>query len=168
MLVDVRDNGGGFVSQMIISRLARKPWAYSKARHGVMETYPWRVLDGPLAVLINQHAGSDGDIFPESFRLLDMGPLIGTRTWGGVIGIRADKPSVDGGVTTQPEYAWWEPTRGWSLENSGVAPDIEVPFTPADRLEGRDPQLERGIKELQDALTRNPRKKPQPPPYPGE
>ena len=168
MLVDVRDNGGGFVSQMIISRLARKPWAYSKARHGVMETYPWRVLDGPVAVLINQHAGSDGDIFPESFRLLDMGPLIGTRTWGGVIGIRADKPSVDGGVTTQPEYAWWEPTRGWSLENSGVAPDIEVPITPEDRMEGRDPQLERGIRELQDALTTNPRKKPQPPPYPGE
>ena len=166
MLVDVRDNGGGFVSQMVISRLARRPWAYGKPRHGAAETYPWRVLDGPMAVLIDEHAGSDGDIFPESFRLLELGPLIGTRTWGGVIGIRADKPSVDGGITTQPEYAWWEPKRGWSLENSGVAPDIEVPITPADRMENRDPQLDRGIRELLETLDKNPPVRPEAPPYP--
>ena len=74
MLVDVRDNGGGFVSQMVIARLARRPWAYGKPRFGAAETYPWQVLDGPMAVLINEHAGSDGDIFPESFRLLELGP----------------------------------------------------------------------------------------------
>ena len=167
MLVDVRNNEGGFVSQMVISRLARRPWAYDQPRHGVVETYPSMVLDGPMAVLINEHAGSDGDIFPESFKMLEMGPLIGTRTWGGVVGIRADKPSIDGGISTQPEYAWWEPNRGWSLENSGVSPDIEVEITPAHRREGRDPQLERGIKVLSEALLKNPPKKPSPPPYPG-
>jgi tricorn protease len=166
MIVDVRDNGGGFVSQMIIARLARRPWAYDKPRHGNLETYPSMVLDGPMVVLINEHAGSDGDIFPESFKMLDLGPLIGTRTWGGVIGIRADKPSVDGGITTQPEYAWWEPNRGWSLENSGVSPDIEVEITPANRQDGRDRQLERGLKEIVEALQKNPPKKPTPPPYP--
>lgn len=166
MIVDVRDNDGGFVSQLVISRLARRPWAYGQPRQGAVETYPAVVVDGPMAVLINEHAGSDGDIFPESFKILELGPLIGTRTWGGVIGIRADKPSVDGGITTQPEYAWWEPKRGWSLENSGVEPDIEVEITPADRQAGRDRQLERAIKELTDALEKNPPQKPTPPPYP--
>ncbi|MDG2021581.1 MAG: S41 family peptidase [Phycisphaerales bacterium] len=168
MLIDVRGNAGGFVSQMIIARLARKPWAYSQGRHGAAESYPARVLAGPRAVLIDQFAGSDGDIFPESFRLLKMGPLIGTRTWGGVVGIRADKPTVDGGITTQPEYAWWEPVRGWSLENSGVAPDIKVELTPTNWLDGVDPQLDRGIRWLLEELEKNPIPRPTKPPYPGD
>ena len=90
-----------------------------------------------------------------------------TRTWGGVIGIRADKPSIDGGITTQPEYAWWEPKRGWSLENSRVAPDIEVSITSGDRMENRDPQLDRGIRELLETLEKNPSVRPEAPPYPG-
>jgi tricorn protease len=168
MLIDVRGNGGGFVSQMIIGRLARKPWAYSQGRHGVAESYPARVIAGPRAVLIDQFAGSDGDIFPESFRMLKIGPLIGTRTWGGVVGIRADKPTVDGGITTQPEYAWWEPVRGWSLENAGVTPDIEVQLTPTNWLDGVDPQLERGIRWLLEDLKENPTLRPTQPPYPGD
>ena len=168
MLIDVRGNEGGFVSQMIISRLARKPWAYSQGRHGGAESYPARVMAGPRAVLIDQFAGSDGDIFPESFRMLKIGPLIGTRTWGGVVGIRADKPTVDGGITTQPEYAWWEPARGWSLENSGVAPDIEVQLTPTNWLDGVDPQLDRGIQWLLEDLKENPIPRPTQPPYPGD
>ena len=168
MLIDVRGNDGGFVSQMIIGRLARKPWAYSQARHGTAESYPARVMAGPRAVLIDQFAGSDGDIFPESFRMLKIGPLIGTRTWGGVVGIRADKPTVDGGITTQPEYAWWEPARGWSLENSGVAPDIKVEITPTNWLDGVDPQLDRGIQWLLEDLKKNPIPRPTQPPYPGD
>jgi tricorn protease len=168
MLIDVRGNGGGFVSQMIIGRLARKPWAYSQGRHGVAESYPARVVAGPRAVLIDQFAGSDGDIFPESFKMLKIGPLIGTRTWGGVVGIRADKPTVDGGITTQPEFAWWEPGRGWSLENAGVTPDIEVQLTPTNWLDGVDPQLERGIRWLLEDLEKNPTPRPTQPPYPGD
>jgi tricorn protease len=119
-----------------------------------------------MVVLIDQHAGSDGDIFPESFRLLSLGPLIGTRTWGGVVGIRGDKPFVDLGVSTQPEFAWWEPKRGWSLENAGVSPDIEVVITPSDRLAGRDPQLDKAIEVLNARLAEDPRTLPEAPPWP--
>jgi len=166
LVVDVRNNGGGYVSQMLLQRLSRRVWAFMQPRHGVAERYPARTLHGPLAVLIDQHSGSDGDIFPESFRILGLGPLIGTRTWGGVVGIRADKPAMDMGVTTQPEFAWWEPQRGWSLENSGVAPDIEVPLTPADRKRNRDPQLERAISELLRTLQENPMPMPERPAFP--
>lgn len=161
IVIDVRDNGGGFVSQMIIERLARRVYAWTLPRHGTPETYPQRVMDGPMAVIIDQNAGSDGDIFPESFRLRKLGPLIGTRTWGGVIGIRQDKPFVDGGSSSQPEYAWWEPVRGFSLENTGVAPDVVVDLMPSDRMEGRDPQLDRTIDLLLEALqSRAPTPKP--------
>lgn len=163
MVVDIRDNGGGYVSQMLVQRLARRVWAFQKPRHGAPEKYPQRTLHGHVVVLIDQHAGSDGDIFPESIRILGIGPLIGTRTWGGVVGIRGDKPSMDAGLTTQPEYAWWEPKRGWALENSGVAPDIEVQITPEDRLAGRDPQLERAIAELMRMVKDDPRPLPAPP-----
>ncbi|MHC4318385.1 MAG: S41 family peptidase [Planctomycetota bacterium] len=166
LVVDVRDNGGGFVSQMIVQRLNRKVWAFMRPRQGVTERYPQKSLYGHMAVLIDQHAGSDGDIFPESFRLNDMGPLIGTRTWGGVVGIRGDKPFVDSGMSTQPEFAWWEPKRGWSLENSGVTPDIEVVITPQDRLAGRDPQLEKAVEVLMTKLEEDPKELPAPPPWP--
>ena len=131
-----------------------------------MARYPARSLHGHLAVLIDQHAGSDGDIFPESFRLNELGPLIGTRTWGGVVGIRADKPFVDFGWSTQPEFAWWEPKRGWSLENEGVSPDIEVDITPNDRIAGRDPQLDKAIEVLLEKLEDDPKEWPSPPPFP--
>jgi tricorn protease len=152
LVIDIRDNGGGFVSQMIVQRLARKVWAFMEPRHGVRERYPQRTVHGHMAVIIDQHAGSDGDIFPASFKMLGLGPLIGTRTWGGVVGIRGDKPFVDRGLSTQPEFAWWEPKEGWSIENQGVSPDIEVHITPADRVAGLDPQLDRAIDYLLDKL----------------
>jgi len=156
LVIDVRDNGGGFVSQMIIERLARRIYAWMTPRHGTAETYPQRVMDGPVAVIIDQNAGSDGDIFPESFRLRQLGPLVGTRTWGGVIGIRMDKPFIDGGTVSQPEFAWWEPIRGFALENSGVTPDEVVEITPMDRIAGRDPQLDRTVDLLMEALAKRP------------
>jgi tricorn protease len=166
MVIDIRDNGGGFVSQMIVQRLARKVWAFMEPRHGLRERYPQRTIHGHLAVLIDQHAGSDGDIFPQSFRMLGLGPLIGTRTWGGVVGIRGDKFFVDMGLSTQPEFAWWEPKGGWSIENEGVSPDIEVQITPADRAAGRDPQLDRAIEYLLQKLRDEPMDLPKPPPWP--
>ncbi|MCH8822119.1 MAG: PDZ domain-containing protein [Planctomycetes bacterium] len=166
LLIDIRSNGGGFVSQMIIERLSREVWAFMKPRHGQTSRYPAKSLHGHLAVLIDQHAGSDGDIFPESFRIKQLGPLIGTRTWGGVVGIRGDKPFVDLGLSTQPEFAWWEPIRGWSLENRGVSPDIEVDITPNDRIAGLDPQLNKAIEVLLDKLKEDHKEFPKPPPLP--
>jgi tricorn protease len=165
-VIDERDNGGGFVSQMIVQRLARKPLAYDQPRHGVTGRYPYRALMAHLVTLIDQHAGSDGDIFPASFRKLGLGPLIGTRTWGGVVGIRGDKPFVDMGLSTQPEFAWWESEGGWVIENEGVSPDIEVDITPADRVAGRDPQLDRGIEYLMEKIRTEPRKVPDVPAWP--
>ncbi|MHC4948086.1 MAG: S41 family peptidase, partial [Planctomycetota bacterium] len=166
LVIDVRNNGGGFVSQMIIERLARRPLGYDQPRHGTTTRYPQRSLVAHLAVVMDQHAGSDGDIFPASFRAAGLGPLIGTRTWGGVVGIRADKPFVDLGMSTQPEYAWWDTRGGWSIENEGVEPDIEVPLTPADRTAGRDPQLDRAVQWLLRRLEEKPMETPAPPPYP--
>ncbi len=168
LVVDVRDNGGGFVSQMIVERLNRKVWAFMRPRHGRTERYPAKSLYGHMVVLIDQFAGSDGDIFPESIRINEMGPLIGTRTWGGVVGIRGDKPFIDMGLSTQPEFAWWEPERGWSLENNGVSPDIEVVIRPEDRVAGKDPQLAKAVEVLLDKLRKDPREMPPAPPWPGD
>ena len=165
-VIDVRYNGGGFVSQMVIERLARKVMAFNEPRHGVTERYPYRAPYAHMATLINQFAGSDGDIFPAVFRVADLGPLIGTRTWGGVVGIRADKPFKDLGLSTQPEFAWWWGEDGWTIENEGVSPDIEVDITPSDRVAGRDTQLGRAIDYLRRKLEEDPKELPKAPPYP--
>ena len=109
---------------------------------------------------------SEGDIFPYMFREMGLGPLIGMRTWGGVVGIRSDKGAVDGGMTTQPEYATWTLKDGWDIENYGVDPDIEVDNTPHDHVEGRDRQLERAIEELERRIREMPVEIPSPPAYP--
>ncbi|MFO0981526.1 MAG: S41 family peptidase [Planctomycetota bacterium] len=166
LLIDARYNGGGFVSQLIIEVLARRPYAYMKPRRGRTTTFPERVHLGYKAVLTNQHAGSDGDIFPETFQLKQLGPVIGMRTWGGVVGLNDIKSAIDGGITTQPTAAWWEERRGWDLEGSGVIPDIEVDYLPGDYAAGRDPQLERGVDELMKMLKERPLKQPSEPPVP--
>jgi tricorn protease len=129
-------------------------------------TYPDRTHLGHKLVLINEFAGSDGDIFPDTFRKLGLGPLVGKRTWGGVIGIRMDKGFVDNGISSQPEFAWFDAERGWDIENVGVAPDIEVDYRPEDWIAGRDPQLDRGIEELMKRMQEKPVKRPTPPPFP--
>ena len=166
LIIDDRTNHGGFVSQMMIERLARKVWAYDRPRRGLGSTYPDRAHVGYKCVLIDEHSGSDGDIFPDSFRTLGLGPLIGKRTWGGVIGIRTDKAFVDSGMSSQPEFAWWDAKRGWSIENHGVDPDIEVEWRPEDRIAGRDPQLDRAIDEMMRMLKEKPIDKPKAPPFP--
>ncbi len=166
LLIDARYNGGGFVSQLMIARLARTVIAYDQPRRGKTSTYPARVHVGPKVVLVNQLSGSDGDIFPAAFQMVGLGPVIGMRTWGGVIGIRGDKEFIDGGLSTQPEFAWWDTRRGWDLENRGVEPDIVLDNLPQDWVAGRDPQLDRGIDELLKRLAENPVQRPVPPPPP--
>jgi tricorn protease len=147
MVIDCRWNRGGFVSQLILERLRRSVVSFDRSRGGGVYTYPARVLNGPFVVLTNEFAGSDGDIFPASVQATGIAPVIGKRSWGGVIGIRGDKPLVDGTWLTQPEYAFWWPKGGWVIENHGVDPDIEVDNRPQDVAAGVDPQLDRGIVE---------------------
>ncbi len=148
LIVDVRWNGGGAVSQMIVERLRRRVLGFDRARGGGVGTYPARVLNGPFVVLVNEFAGSDGDIFPMAIKLEKLAPIIGMRTWGGVIGIRLDRQLVDGGILTQPEFAWWSPPLGWELENRGVEPDLVVQNMPQELARGVDAQLDRAIEEV--------------------
>jgi tricorn protease len=160
MVVDCRWNGGGYVSQMIVERFRRKVVSWDRARGGGVYSYPDRTLRGPFVVLTNEQAGSDGDIFPYVVQYEGLAKVIGERSWGGVVGIRGDKPLVDGGMLTQPEYAWWDERRGWAMENHGVDPDIVVVETPHDAAVAKDRQLERGIEELLKDLVANPPKLP--------
>ncbi len=150
MVVDARFNGGGFVSQLVLERLRRRITSVDRSKGGGTWTYPARALSGPFVVLTNEHAGSDGDIFPAAVQAEGLAPVIGTRSWGGVVGIRANKRLVDGGVLTQPEFAfyWLDREDGWGIENHGVDPDIVVENLPQDLMRGADPQLDRAIEEV--------------------
>ena len=160
LIVDVRYNGGGHVSQLLLEKLARRRIGYDVQRWGRPETYPAYAVLGPIVALTNEYAGSDGDIFSHAFKLMKLGPLIGKRTWGGVIGISPRDPLIDGGMTTQPEYSFWFEDVGWGVENYGTDPDIEVENTPADWVSSRDPQLDRAIAEARRLLEENPPKLP--------
>ncbi|MBV7331330.1 PDZ domain-containing protein [Chloroflexi bacterium TSY] len=148
LIVDVRYNGGGSVSQLILEKLARRRIGFDLARWGGVIPYPEDSVAGPMVALTNELAGSDGDVFCHAFKLMKLGPLIGKRTWGGVIGITYNQMLVDGTITTQPEYSFWVKDVGWALENYGTDPDIEVDIAPQDYTAGRDPQLDRAIKEV--------------------
>jgi tricorn protease len=145
LLIDVRWNGGGHVSGLLLEKLARRRLGYDFPRWGEPEPYPAESPRGPMVALTNEHAGSDGDIFSHSFKLMKLGPLIGKRTWGGVIGIHPRHRLVDGTVTTQPEFSFWFKDVGWNVENYGTDPDIEVDIAPQDFANNVDPQLERAL-----------------------
>ena len=145
LIVDVRFNGGGHVSQLLLEKLARRRIGYSKSRWFGVQPYPDEAPTGRMVALTNEYAGSDGDIFSHSFKLMKLGPLLGKRTWGGVIGISPSHSLVDGGITTQPEYSFWFEDVGWKVENYGTDPDIEVDYPPSDYVAGKDPQLETAL-----------------------
>lgn len=156
LLVDVRFNGGGHVSQLLLDKLGRKRLGYDIPRWGEPEPYPSYAVLGPMLALTDENAGSDGDIFSHSWKMMKLGPLVGKRTWGGVIGINSQGRLVDGSVTTQPEYSFWFHDVGWNVENYGTDPDIEVEYAPHDYKQGVDPQLDRAIAELQGLLDAHP------------
>jgi len=158
LVVDVRFNGGGNVSSLLLEKLGRKRLGYDQSRWWGAMPYPHESPMGPMVALTNEYAGSDGDIFSHSFKMLKLGPLIGKRTWGGVIGIWPRHSLVDGGGTSQPEFSFWFNDVGWSVENYGVDPDIEVEITPQDYEKGVDPQLDRGIAEILAILKASPPK----------
>jgi tricorn protease len=167
LIVDVRGNGGGNVSQMLIERLRRELLGTGFARNDQQtNTYPGSVFYGPKVCLINETSASDGDIFPYMFRQASLGPLIGKRTWGGVVGISGRGPLIDGGTVFVPEFATASVAGEYVIEGHGVDPDIVVENDPAAVIEGRDPQLERALTEIQKALQTAPKKLPSRPPDP--
>ena len=154
LIVDVRYNRGGHVSQLLLEKVARRRIGYGTARWALPEPYPGEAAAGPVVALTNEHAGSDGDIFSHGFKLMGIGELVGTRTWGGVIGINPRHPLVDGTETTQPEYSTWFRDVGWAVENYGTDPTIEVDNAPQDAAAGRDRQLETALATVLAAADR--------------
>jgi tricorn protease len=149
LVVDVRANGGGNVSRMLIERLRRRVLALGYARtNDRATTYPDQVFLGPMAAILNENSASDGDIFPAMFREAGLGPLIGKRSWGGVVGITNRGTLIDGGVVNVPEFGFANPKGEWTIEGYGVDPDIEVENDPKSVIEGRDLQLERAVDEV--------------------
>ncbi|MEV7968605.1 PDZ domain-containing protein [Sphaerisporangium sp. NPDC088356] len=162
LVVDVRFNGGGHVSGLLLQKLARRRIGYDFPRWGVPDPYPAESPRGALVAITNEWAGSDGDIFSHTFKLLGLGPLIGKRTWGGVIGIWPRHRLADGTVTTQPEFSFTFDDVGWRVENYGTDPDIEVDITPQDYARGIDTQLERAIDLALERLAQYPAHTPNP------
>jgi tricorn protease len=160
LLVDVRNNGGGHVSELVLERLSRTVQGWDVVRHGAPEPYPRSCPRGPLVAVANEHAGSDGDIVVAMIKQMRLGPVVGTRTWGGVIGIDMRYRLVDGTSVTQPRYSFWFDDLGWTVENHGVAPDIEVQHRPQDWAAGTDPQLDTAIQLALDALATRPASTP--------
>lgn len=156
IVVDVRYNRGGHTSQLVTDRLARRVLSWSYARHQEPGTYPAFAPRGPIVLVTNQEAGSDGDIVNAVSRAMNIGPIVGTRTWGGVIGIDGRFDLVDGTGITQPKYASWFEGVDWEIENYGVDPDIEVPFPPNAWIAGSDPQLERAVAEALELVKQRP------------
>ncbi len=164
LVIDVRYNGGGFVDQLVLERLHRVLVGMGAARNWASGTTPPVVFHGYMAAITNMYAASDGDIFSQFFKVYKLGPLIGTRTWGGVRGIRGDIPLMDGGYITRPEFADYGLDSKWDVENHGVAPDIELDNRPDDVVRGKDAQLDRAIEEVMKQIEANPKKLPARPP----
>ena len=158
LIVDVRGNRGGHTSQLIVEKLARQIVGWKIPRHLRPYSYPQEARRGPLVALADEFAGSDGDIVTTAIKSLGLGPVIGTRTWGGVVGIDGGGHGlVDGTRITIPRYASWFNELGWSVENYGVDPDTEVLITPDDWAAGHDPQLQVAVDRALGLLEENPR-----------
>ena len=160
LVIDVRYNRGGHVSQLLLEKIARKRIGYNMSRWSLPTPYPDEAVNGPVVALANEHAGSDGDIFSHCFKLMGIGPLVGTRTWGGVVGIWPRHTLVDGTQTTQPEYSFWFSDIGWGVENYGTDPQIEVDNAPQDAAAGRDRQLETALATVVALIERGTLAKP--------
>jgi len=164
IIVDERFNGGGQVADYYIDILRRPFLCMWAMRYGADLKTPSASIQGPKVMLINESAGSGGDLLPWMFRQLKLGKLIGKRTWGGLVGILGFPVLMDGGYVTAPNLAIWT-EEGWVVENEGVPPDIEVEQWPAEVAQGHDPQLEKAIEVILEELRRNPPKKLTRPPY---
>ncbi len=165
IIVDERHNGGGQVADYYIDLLRRPAISNWAMRYGADLKTPIAGIQGPKVMIADETAGSGGDLLPWMFQKLKLGPVIGTRTWGGLVGVLGFPELIDGGFVTAPDLAIWT-DKGWIVENEGVAPDIEVEQTPADVIAGRDPQLEKAIEIVMKELEAHPPKIEKRPPFP--
>lgn len=170
MILDVRYNGGGYIASMLLSQLNRKAWSTGRPRHGGLYTRPPATFYGHYAILCNHETGSDGETFSEGAKLLGLGPVFGTRTWGGWVGIRADKPLNDKVWFTSPEFSGWgiigEEKGQWLIEGHGVDPDYVIENDPGAVLADKDPQLDAAIEYLLKKMKDEPMVLPKEPPIP--
>jgi tricorn protease len=156
VVLDVRGNGGGHTSQLVVEKLARKLTGWIVPRGELPYPYPADVRRGPLVTITDENAGSDGDIVTAMIQERGLGPVVGMRSWGGVVGIGPATTLVDGSTVTQPRYAVWIVNRRWSVENYGVDPDVEVPIPPQAWAQGLDPQLDTAVELALAALAQTP------------
>lgn len=164
-IIDERYNHGGQIADYIVNELERKLMGYFVQRDGQPATSPTAGIFGPKVMLINESAGSGGDALPYMFHQRKIGPMIGTRTWGGLVGTLGVPSLIDGAGITAPILAFYDLSGKWAVENEGIPPDIEVDYTPAAVISGHDPQLERAVQEAMKLLEQNPvRKVPRPAP----
>jgi tricorn protease len=167
-VIDERFNAGGIVPDYVVDSLRRPLMCYLTMREGEDVKIPFGAIYGPKAMIINEFAGSGGDELPHYFRQVQVGPLVGKRTWGGLVGIDEYPPLIDGGRVTAPSVAFYFPSGEWEVENHGVAPDVEVDLDPQAVRAGHDPQLEKAVALVMEALAKNPpitHKKPAYPNY---
>ncbi|MBZ5582083.1 MAG: PDZ domain-containing protein [Acidobacteriia bacterium] len=165
-VIDERFNGGGQVADYVIEVLKRQLLAWWSPRYGAVYRSPAASILGPKVMIINEFAGSGGDAMPWMFRYSKIGPLVGKRTWGGLVGISEYPSLMDGGAVTSPNFGFFSPEGKWEVENHGVAPDVEVDQDPRSVRDGRDPQLERAVALAMDQLKKAPPLEPNRPAYP--
>ena len=167
LIIDVRGNGGGNVSPMIMERLQRQMVMIDVARNGKPHTDPGGMHLGPKVALIDEFSASDGDIFSYRFKQSKLGVTIGKRTWGGVVGIRGTLPFIDGGYMNRPEFSRYDNAgKEWIMEGKGVDPDIFVDNDPVEEYNNNDQQLNKAIEEIKAAMKTYQGKIVPPPPYP--
>jgi len=165
-VIDERFNGGGKAADYFIAKLGAPLLNMWTTREGEDYSTPAGAIFGPKAMLINEMAGSGGDWLPWAFKRAKIGPLVGKRTWGGLVGIGGYPSLIDGGSVTAPHFAFWTPEGEWEVENRGVAPDVEMEFDPQQWRQGRDPQLEKAVTLVLEALEKNPPTRPRRPAFP--
>ncbi|MCK6543750.1 PDZ domain-containing protein [bacterium] len=167
LIIDVRGNGGGNVSPMLIERLRREIAMVDAPRNLSSRPDPFDMMVGPMVCLLNEFSASDGDLFPYRFRKMKLGKLIGKRSWGGVVGIRGSLPLVDGGYLNRPEFGSYDTDgKEWIIEGHGVDPDIVIDNDPAREFAGIDDQLTKGIEVIMEELKTKKRELPKKPEYP--
>ena len=166
VVLDERYNGGGLIADYVINALGQKILSGAIERDGKPVHDPEGAIFGPKAMIINESAGSGGDAMPWYFRKANLGPLVGVRTWGGLVGIGGYPTLLDGGAVTAPRYAIFGLQGDWEVEGRGIPPDVEVEQLPKDVAAGHDVQLERAVAIVMQQLKEHPPVMPQIPAYP--
>jgi tricorn protease len=165
-VIDERFNHGGQAADYIIDHLRRPVWSYWTSREGEIYTTPGMLIQGPKVMVANEYSGSGGDLLPWLFKRAKLGPVIGKRTWGGLVGIGGYPSLIDGGAVTAPHFAFFTPEGKWEVENHGTDVDVDVDLDPKAWREGRDTQLEKAIDLAMAELKKNPIPSPKKPEYP--